>query len=152
MVLQRLCVRADSAALGVGHTHRIGNDVEDGLELCDASAESFSQLFALTDVVAGEENTAAARTFGEHDERRFDESSAAALLKWNANRARPRRAAHRRVDLIGEIGERVRERVVDRDFRRLRRRNSRELAVARVRARQPQIAVKNRDRKRDRLE
>ena len=62
MVLLRLRVRAHRASVGVEHAHRIGDDVEDRLELRDVAAQRFAQLFSLADVVAGEEQSAARRT------------------------------------------------------------------------------------------
>ena len=114
MILQRLRVRANRAALGVEHAHRVRNNVEDRLELRDAAREVFAELFALADVVAGEEKSAAARLVGE----RRRTSSRRAVVRRDAGTERaptttgtpPRRG----VDLVGEIGERVRKRVVDR--------------------------------------
>ena len=59
MILQRLRVRAHGAAFGVEDAHRVGNDVEDRLELRDAAGEVFTQLFSLADVDAGEEKSRA---------------------------------------------------------------------------------------------
>ena len=88
VVRERLRVRAHRSPLGVEHAHRVGDDVEDRLELRDVSAESFAEIFSLADVVAGEEQAAAARLLGERRERRFDEPPADAMLERNARRGR----------------------------------------------------------------
>ena len=62
MILHGLRVRAHRAPFGVEYAHGIRNDVEDRLELRDVAAEGFTELFSLADVVAGEQNAAAART------------------------------------------------------------------------------------------
>ena len=86
MILQRLGVRAYRAAFGVEDAHGIGNDVEDRFELRDVAAECFAELFSLADVVAGEEQTASARFFGERRERRLDQPASDAMLKGNSRR------------------------------------------------------------------
>ena len=73
------------------------------------------------------------------------------MLKRNARRD-DGHAAQRAVDLIGEIGERVRECVVDRALRGAGGVEPGQLAIARVRADEPQLGVEDRDRQRNRLE
>src|SRR5207248_1452031 len=74
-------------------------------------------------------------------ERRLDQSTTTAMLEWNANRDRHRRPAKRRVDLIGQIGERVGERIVNRDSNRQRCRDVGQLTIPRVAVDQAQIAI-----------
>src|SRR3954467_9536655 len=81
MILQRLRVRARGASLRVEDAHGVGNNVEDRFELRDASAEGFTQLFALADVVAREKDSAAAGFLSELNERGLDEAPAATMLK-----------------------------------------------------------------------
>ena len=59
---------------------------------------------------------------------------------------------NRRVDLIGEVRERVRERIVDRALRRLTRIETRELAIARVRAHELQLGIEDGESKGNGLE
>ena len=75
-----------------------------------------------------------------------------AMLERHARRRRRARSAQRGVDVVGEIGERIRKCVVDRDLRRRARRDPRQLTVPDVRVDEPQIAVEDRDGKRHRLE
>src|SRR5439155_8071686 len=81
MVLHRLRVRANRAAVGVENAHRVGDDVKDRLELRDATGQTLSQLLALRDVAAGKENSAAAGVVGERRERRLDQPAPATMLK-----------------------------------------------------------------------
>ena len=110
VVRERLGVRAHRSALGVEHAHGVWNDVEDRLELRDVSAEGFAEIFSLADVVAGEEQAAPPRFLGERRERRLDESpaerGAGTECAPRSARVEPRSAE---VDVIGEVGERVRE-------------------------------------------
>lgn len=152
MILLSLRVRPSRSPLCVRDANRVRNDVEDRLELGDASAECFTKLFALADVDAGEKNPVSTGPISEHREGRLDESPSGPTLKRNTNRGNFRKSANRRVDLIGEIGERVWKRVVDRDFRRQRSGNAGQLTVASIRVHQSQIIVEDRDSERNRLE
>src|ERR1700733_1580528 len=102
MILHGLGVRAHRPSFGVEYAYRIRNDVEDRFELRDVAAEGLTKLFALTDVVAGEQQAAASGLLGELRERRFDQSGAGAVLKRDPGRTGGR-PAQRRVDLIGQV-------------------------------------------------
>ena len=117
VILLRLRVRANRAALGVEHAHRVGDDVEDRLELRDAAARSSRSSSRSVTSLPAKSSPRPPRRFGERRERGLDEPASAAVLERDARR-RDRHAAQRGVDLVGEVGERVGKRVVDRDLRR----------------------------------
>src|SRR6185312_4658297 len=104
------------------------------------------------DVVAGEQDASPAGFVGECRERRLDETSSAALLERDADRRARGGAAQRAVDLIGEVGERVRKCVVDRDLGSWRRGDPRELAILHVRVHETQLAVEDCQGERNGLE
>ncbi len=128
VLLLRLRVGPYRLAVGVHHAHRVGQHVEDRLELRDAAGEVLTQAFALGDVGAGEEDPA---TASHRDDGR---------------------AAGGDVDLLGEVGQRVREGVVDRPAARLRDIESCEVAIARVRRDQGKRPVEQGDSQRHGLE
>ena len=150
VILKGLGVRSQQATLGIEDAHRVGDNVEDRLELRDAAGEIFTQTFSFGDVVAGEDESAAGFV-AERREGRFDEAAAKAVLEGHARR-RDRHPADGAVDLIGEIGERVREGVVDRDRCGAIPLHSRQVAIAGVRRDHAQVDVEDRDRERDCLE
>src|SRR5207237_607129 len=106
VLLQCLRVRANRVAVRIHDAHGVGKHVEDGLELGDTACEILTQLFALGDVAAGEENATCALRISERNEVRLDKPSAAAMLERNANRD-DRHTTRRDIDLLCEIGERV---------------------------------------------
>ena len=116
-------------------------------------ARLFAQLFPLGDVVAGEDDSASpdAPRIRERRERGFDDARSAAMLERDRVRD-DRTTLERGVDLLGEVRQRVRKRVVDRPSDRLSRVHPGELAELGVGADQPLLVVENRDRERDRLE
>src|SRR5438477_6863529 len=111
MVLERLRIGPNGPAVRVEDADRVRNDVEDGLELRDAAGQTFTQLLPLGHVAAGEENPAPARFVDQRREGGFDQPASAAMLKGNTRYA-GRRSLQGCVDLIREVGQRVRERVV----------------------------------------
>src|SRR5689334_18577578 len=157
MIVQGLRVGPDGSPLCVDNAHGVGNDVEDGFELGHAASQVFTQLLSFGDVDAGEEQAtrlAGSSTptgFGEWREGDLDEATPGARLEWDARRDNGY-AVERAVDLVGEIGERVRKSVVDRALRGARDIETGELPIARVRADEFQIGVEGRERERDRLE
>src|SRR3982751_110137 len=140
MIVKRLRIRSHGASFSIDHSHRIRYDVEDGLELRNAPCEIFAVVFSLGDVDTGEEETArvarrrpttdALAQWGECD---LDETTSSARLKGNA-RGNNRDAVERTVDLIREISEGVRKRVVNRTVQSARCIETRELSIAQVRA------------------
>ena len=149
MIVQRLRIRADGASLGVEDAHGVGNDVEDRLELRDAAREVVTQLFALGDVVAGEEKSAlvARCRAGRCDRREHHVDhplGAGARAEGDANRFGAH-AAHDTIDHVVEVGQRVRERVVDGPAERADGVGAGEIAVALVRAEEAELFVEERD-------
>src|SRR5690242_2049219 len=120
MIVKRLRIRSHGAPFSIDHSYGIRNDVEDRLELCDAAREILSQIFSFGNVDAGEKQPAprarrraSTRPFGERREGDLDETPPGPCLKGNSGRDYGH-TIERIVDLIGEIRERVRERVIDR--------------------------------------
>src|SRR5205085_6193257 len=124
--VQRLRIRSHGAYFSIDHSDGIRYDVEDRLELSDAAGEVLPQIFAFGDVDAGEKKTtcrscraatATTRALGQRREGDLDESSTCARLERDSRRD-DWHTVQGVVDLIGEIRERIGERVVDRSMRR----------------------------------
>ena len=131
MILQRLRVRAHRAPVGVEHAHRVGDDVEDRLELRDAAREILTQSFALGDVVAGEEQSASAGLVRQRGEGRLDE--AAPPRCWKGMRAAMTVDAAQRRCRSDRSGRRARSETRRRSRPRRASVHARQVAIARVR-------------------
>ena len=156
MLERGLRVRADDLPVGVEDAHGVGDDVEDRLELGDAAGEVLAQLLAIGDVGADEEQPPS-----------FPGAALAGATTVNITsiiRSAPTRGrkatrcgiigvpADDPVDQVVEVGERVRERVVDRAADGADGIGAGEVAIALVRAQQPQLLVEERDGEGDVLE
>jgi hypothetical protein len=149
-VALRLRVEPHHRALRVEDAHRLRHHVEDRLELRHVARQVSAQRLELGDVAGDEQHAPGFVLPAERGEGRFDHPRPPLVLEGDAHRAAGLRAAEDRVDLVAEVGERVREGVVDGACRALPVRELRQLAVARVRTDERECVVEDGNGQRNR--